>query len=54
MKESIIKVLKLMIPFVPHVNLQSLELFKCKSKLTYGQKLKDMLHEVKLADSNKW
>ena len=49
LKESIIKVLKLMIPFVPHVAYESLELFKCKSINLWPEIKKDMLHEVKLA-----
>ena len=49
MRTNIIKIMKLMIPFTPHLAHECLELFKCESANTWPKIEKDTIEEIKLA-----
>ncbi len=49
LEENIIKFMKLMIPFTPHLAYECLELFDCKTKNNWPDIKKDTLENVKLA-----
>ena len=49
LKENIIKFMKLMIPFTPHLAYECLELFDCKTKNNWPEIKKNTLENVKLA-----
>ena len=47
--ENITKVMKLMIPFVPHIANECLELLNCKNKSEWPKIKKDLQNEIKFA-----
>ncbi len=49
LNENIIKVMKLMIPFTPHLAHECLELHKCKDTDKWPEILKDISEEIKIA-----
>ena len=49
LKESIIKFMKLMIPFTPHLAYECLELFKCETYNKWPKVSKDLHEEIKFA-----
>ncbi len=49
LKENIIKFMKLMIPFTPHLAYECLELFNCKTSNVWPEIKKDTLENVKVA-----
>ena len=49
LKESIIKIMKLLIPFIPHLAYECLELFKCNTINNWPNIEKNSLEEIKIA-----
>ena len=49
LKENIIKIMKLLIPFTPHLAYECLELHNCKSTDTWPKVLNNILNEINLA-----
>ena len=49
MRTNIVKIMKLMIPFTPHLAHECLEMFKCESANTWPKIEKDTIEEIKLA-----
>ena len=49
MRTNTVKIMKLMIPFTPHLAHECLEMFKCESANTWPKIEKDTIEEIKLA-----
>ena len=49
LKENIIKIMKLMLPFAPHLSYECLDLFNCKSVNIWPEIKKDTIEEINLA-----
>ena len=49
LRDNIIKIMKLMLPFTPHLSSECLELFKCETINSWPKIDKNILNEIKLA-----
>lgn len=49
LKENIIKIMKLMMPFAPHLSYECLDLHNCKTINTWPEIKKDVIEEINLA-----
>ena len=49
LKECIIKIMKLMLPFAPHLSYECLDLFNCKTINIWPEIKKDVIEEINLA-----
>jgi leucyl-tRNA synthetase len=49
LKENIIKIMKLMMPFAPHLSYECLDLHNCKTINTWPEIKKDIIEEINLA-----
>ena len=49
LKENIIKIMKLMLPFAPHLSYECLDLFNCKTVNIWPEIKKDVIEEINLA-----
>ena len=49
LKENIIKIMKLMIPFAPHLSYECLDLYNCKTSNIWPEIKKDLAEEINIA-----
>ena len=49
LKQNIIKIMKLMIPFTPHLSFECLDLFNCKTVNIWPEIKQDIKEEINLA-----